>query len=116
MSQAISIIGQRCASNEEIEQQVQTIVREFHPEKIILFGSYAKGQATPQSDVDLFVIIDSDRSSWQLSEQISLAVEHIFPMDIVVKTRKEVNKRLKHGDFFIEDIIKNGKVLYERVG
>jgi len=116
MSQTAPIIGKRRAAPKEIQKLVQIIVRRFKPEKIILFGSYAKGKSKKESDIDLFIIVDSNRPIWQISTEISLALDHTFPLDIIIKTKDEVNKRLSLGDFFIEDVVKNGKVLYERTG
>ncbi len=100
----------------EIESKVDIIARKFCPEKIVLFGSYAKGKPHPASDVDLLVIIDTQRSTWDLAVEISLAVKHTFPMDIIVRTPQEIAQRLTLGDFFIQSIMRNGKVLYERAG
>jgi len=109
-----SIIGKRCATFEEICTQTQLIANKFNPEKIILFGSYAYGNPTSESDVDLLVIADVKKSKWELSAEIALTVDHAFPLDIIVKTAPEIEARLALGDFFIEDIINKGKVLYER--
>lgn len=100
----------------EINIQARIIAEEFNPEKIILFGSYAYGKPTPDSDADLLVIVSSGRSTWELSADISLKIDHSFPLDILVKTKNEIDERLAKGDYFIEDIIKKGKVLYERTG
>jgi len=116
MQETISIIGKRCASLEEIKTQVQRIVDKFNPEKIILFGSYARGNPSPESDVDLCIIVDSERPAREIAAEISLLLDHAFPFDIIVKTRQEIEKRLSMGDYFIEDIINKGKVLYERTG
>ena len=111
-----SIVGKRCATLKEIQQQVQIITRKFCPLKIIRFGSYAWGRPTPESDVDLLIIIDSEKPTWQIASEISLALDHAFPLDLIVKTKQEVERRLAMGDYFIEDILKKGKVLYERAG
>jgi predicted nucleotidyltransferase len=116
MQDSISIIGKRCASFDEIKAQSQRIAEKFNPEKIILFGSYANGRSTPESDVDLLIIVNSNRPVRDISVEISLFLDHAFPLDIIVKTRQEIERRLSFGDFFIEDIIDKGKVLYERVG
>ena len=116
MPSAPSIIGQRCATLEEIRHQVQVIADEFDPLKIILFGSYAWGNPTPESDVDLMIIVDSEKPTRQLESEISILLDHAFPMDLIVRTKQEVEKRLAMGDYFIEDIINKGKVLYERAG
>jgi len=98
----------------KIEAQALAIAQEYQPEKIILFGSYATGNPTPDSDVDLLIILDTKESTWELSVKISLMLKHSYPMDIIVRTPQDIAKRLRHGDFFIMDIMENGKVLYER--
>lgn len=100
----------------EIRDKVQLIVRKYRPDKVILFGSYAKGDVGPASDVDLLVIIDTEESTWDLAVEISLTLKHSFPMDIIVRTPKEIARRLEFGDFFVRDIVEHGKVLYERGG
>jgi len=97
-----------------ISKIVDSITEKYHPEKIILFGSYASGAPDVNSDIDLFIVIDTDKPSWDLSVEISSTVPHIFPLDIIVKTPGEIQKRLKCGDFFIKNIMESGKVLYER--
>ncbi len=114
MKDSISIIGKRCAMFDEIKVQVKRVVEKFDPEKIILFGSYAYGKPTLQSDVDLLIIVDTNESTLKLSSEIALSLEHSFPLDIIVKTPGQIKSRLQNGDFFIEDIINLGKVIYER--
>jgi hypothetical protein len=58
--------------------------------------------------------MNSDKPSWEKSIEVSLALKHTFPIDIIVKTPEETDNRLNAGDFFINDIIKKGRVLYER--
>ena len=85
------------------------------PEKIILFGSYAYGAPNPHSDVDLLIIMKTRASlkerSWAVSR---LLLPRPFPVDILVKTPKEVKEALKSGDFFLREILTRGKALYER--
>jgi predicted nucleotidyltransferase len=94
---------------------IQKIVRELKPEKIVLFGSYAYGTPNPHSDVDLLVIMNTKSSlkdrSWAVSR---LLLPRPFPVDILVKTPKEVKKALDAGDFFLKEILERGKVLYDR--
>ncbi|MBN2093620.1 nucleotidyltransferase domain-containing protein [candidate division KSB1 bacterium] len=111
-----SIIGKRCADIAEIQAQASRIVDRFNPEKIILFGSYACGNPTVESDVDLLIIINSGKSPFKLSSELALLLDHTFPFDILVKTPQQIENRLQNGDFFIQNIIKHGKVLYERPG
>ncbi len=114
MENSVSIIGKRCAEFNEIKMQAIRIAERFESEKIILFGSYVNGNPTSESDVDLLVVIETDESTLELSSKIALFLEHSFPLDIVVKTPKQIEKRLKDGDFFLKEIFDFGKVLYER--
>lgn len=116
MLQAELSTGWSLIDIKKIEAQALAIAKQYQPEKIILFGSYATGNPTPDSDVDLLVIIDTKRSTWELGVEISLMLKHSFPLDIIVKTPQEIIKRLNYGDFFIRDIVEKGKVLYERTG
>ena len=94
---------------------VERIVKELQPDKIILFGSYARGVATPDSDVDLLVIMNTDASSTDRYLRVSqLLIPRPFPVDILVKTPQEISQAIDKGDFFIEEIISRGKVLYGR--
>jgi predicted nucleotidyltransferase len=91
------------------------IAEEFGPEKIVLFGSYAYGQPRPASDVDLLVVVGTSLRSRQQRLEISRALSpRLFPMDIVIRTPKELEERLAMGDYFLQEIITKGKVLYER--
>ena len=94
---------------------VQKIVDKLNPEMVILFGSYAYGKPTPHSDVDLLIVMKTSASlkerSWKVSR---LLLPRPFPVDILVKTPKEIEKALKSGNFFLQEILTRGKVLYER--
>lgn len=114
MKESVSILGQRCAEFDEIRAQTKIIIKKFDPQKIILFGSYAQGSPSLESDVDLLVIVETDKPTLKLSAEIGVSLDHAFPLDIIVKTPEQVEKRLQNGDFFLEDIINHGKVLYER--
>jgi uncharacterized protein len=116
MSRTETTSEQRLVNMSEILDAVQVIVKNFQPDKVILFGSYAKGNAGSDSDVDLLVVMDTEQSTWDFAVKISLALKHSFPMDIIVRTPEVIAKRLKMGDFFIKNIVENGKVLYERSG
>lgn len=100
---------------ETLPQAMEKIVRELKPEKIILFGSYAQGNPTPDSDVDLLVILDTTQPRKERVVAVSLLLyPRPFPVDILVKTPQEVKKELDKGNFFIRGIMTKGKVLYER--
>jgi predicted nucleotidyltransferase len=95
---------------------VVDIVQQFRPEKIILFGSYAWGTPRPDSDVDLLVIMESDKRPAQRSAEISLACRpRGLPVDFLVKTPAEMTRRLTMGDPFLKGILDKGIVLYDRL-
>lgn len=101
---------------ETLPQAVDRIVSALGPEKIILFGSYANGNPTHDSDVDLLVITNGKPKEKYRAISMLLYPRQ-FPVDIIVKTPKEVAEALKGGrdnSFFIREIIKKGKVLYDR--
>lgn len=89
------------------------IAEQFKPQKIILFGSYARGNPRPESDVDLLIIMDTSLKERQQSLQIRRSLGVLFGLDLIVRTPKRLSQRLKMGDSFLEDVLKEGKVLYE---
>ena len=96
----------------EIDMMVQAIVARFHPERIILFGSQARGDAAPDSDVDLLVVMRTKRPGEQ-SLRIRQAIECPFGLDLIVHSPQTLQRRLKLGDFFLRQIVEEGQVLYE---
>lgn len=102
--------------SQKLQEITDKIVRQFEPEKIILFGSYAWGNPSPDSDVDLFIIKKTDRSTREVAREIDNSLWGIvMPIDIVVYTPENVDRRLQLGDFFIKDILHKGKILYSSV-
>lgn len=89
------------------------IVQCFHPHKVVLFGSYAYGSPTEDSDVDLLVIMPFDGKSAHKSAEIATKVNPPFAVDILVRTPEEVKTRSELGDFFLREILQKGKILYE---
>lgn len=106
----------RPISQEEIRALADQIARKFNPHKIVLFGSYARGNYDPFSDVDLLVVLEKNQKGVDPEIEVALSVPHKFPMDILVRSPQELAARLKMGDTFLHDIITNGVVLYERPG
>lgn len=100
---------------QKIQEIVQKIVKEYKPEKIILFGSWAWGEPGPDSDVDLFVVKETKEQSLKRIEALDkIFSRREFPMDFLVYTPQQIKKRLEIGDFFVQEIINNGKILYDR--
>ena len=95
-----------------IRNVVSKAVDKIQPDKVILFGSFAYGKPSADSDVDLLFIKQTKLSGINRYTWVSDNIEHIFPMDILIKTPQELNKRLLMGDPFYREIMKKGKVLY----
>ncbi len=98
---------------DKIEEFGRRIGREFDAERVILFGSYARGAATKDSDVDVLVIGPYEGRSVDRSVQIRMKLRPGFPVDLVLRTAEKLQERLAMGDDFIRDILEEGKVLYE---
>ncbi len=96
-----------------IRNVCQRIAEEFEPEKIILFGSYAYGKPTPDSDVDLLVVMPFEGGYFQQARKIRQQLNLALPMDLLVRTPEQVKYRLEIGDSFMREILERGKVMYE---
>jgi predicted nucleotidyltransferase len=97
----------------QIEEFSEKLVREFRPHKVVLFGSYARGIVTPDSDVDLLVILPFEGKSVSKSVEMRLMLRPRFPLDLIVRTPETVRERLEMEDSFMEEVMAEGKVLYE---
>ena len=97
-----------------VEEIVRRIVETVHPEKIILFGSLARGNARPESDLDLLVIAQSQEPRYRRSAPLYGILSDIFiPMDILVYSPEEVEEWSGVRQAFITTAIREGRVLYE---
>ncbi|HET9913342.1 MAG TPA: nucleotidyltransferase domain-containing protein [Anaerolineales bacterium] len=99
-----------------IDQVVKQIVEKFKPQKIILFGSYARGNPRPESDVDMLVVMNTPFKDVHQAIQICQQVEYRFGLDLIVHTPKYLAQRVKTGDWFLREVLREGKVLYESKG
>src|SRR5436309_4991077 len=95
-----------------IRRFARRIAERFHPQKIILFGSYAYGTPHDESDVDLLVIMPAYDVINQVI-RICCAFDYPFSLDLIVRTPKQIERGLKDDDWFLREIIEKGKVLYE---
>jgi predicted nucleotidyltransferase len=96
-----------------IREIVQQIVERFRPQKVILFGSYAHGNPTPDSDVDLLVVMETSERVLPAAARISAAIDHPFPLDILVFRPSELKASLERKGVFATEIMANGIVLHE---
>jgi predicted nucleotidyltransferase len=102
-------------SQETINRVVRTIVDGVHPERIILFGSYAKGTADEDSDLDLLVVADMPESPPRRSARVhSLFRPYPCAMDVFVYTPAEVERFRTWQTLVVRDALAEGRVLYER--
>ena len=100
---------------EALPEVVQRIVQTLQPERIVLFGSYADGTPTSDSDVDLLVVMETTAPPVERYLAVSrLLRPRPFPVDILVKRPDEIQSALGAGDFFIREVLSRGQVLYER--
>jgi uncharacterized protein len=100
-------------SMKEIRAVARKIGREFRPQRVILFGSHARGEATEDSDVDLLIVMPVRCHPSRKSSEIRFKVRPPFATDLLVHTPQAVRKRLRMGDSFMKEILEEGKVLYE---
>ena len=98
---------------DRIQELADRIAREFEPQKIILFGSHARGDAGKYSDVDLLIIMQFEGKSFRKVADIRSKVRPDFPVHLVVRTPAELKQRLEWGDFFLQEAVGEGKVLHE---
>lgn len=96
-----------------IRKLCKRIAEAYNPEKIILFGSHAYGTPTPESDVDLFIVMDYEGRPIEQMLKIQRELDIVTPVDLLVYKPKEVVARLEDGDMFVVDIMMRGKVMYE---
>ena len=101
-------------SPKEIQATCDDIVREFAPLQIILFGSYAYGTPTEDSDVDLLVVMAIPASERrEKTVEIRQRIPRRFPMDLLVRSPAEIAYRVSHNDWFLREILEKGEVLYD---
>ena len=93
----------------------EKIVREYQPEKIILFGSHAWGTPGPESDVDLLVVKESSKPRFERGIELHTKLyPPTAPMDILVYTPAELRDSIeRRRNLFLQDIVENGRVLYD---
>lgn len=102
---------------EAIARIVNILKTQYAPEKIILFGSLAYGQPTPDSDIDLLIIKETTQERIDRCVEVRKLVydpARKIPFSPLVYSPQEIERRLTLGDDFIREILEKGKVLYER--
>ena len=101
--------------DELLKEIVSRIVDAVHPERIVLFGSYAYGRPKDESDLDILVVMDSELPRYKRSVSIYRALAGLLiPKDILVYTQEEIEEWSEVPQAFITTILKKGKVIYEK--
>lgn len=102
------------ANKTEAKKIINQLVEGYQPEKIILFGSFANGGRSLASDIDLAVIKKTKASFPERLKKIAKIVRSWEAFDILVYTPKEWQGALEEGNYFIKEIARTGKVVYEK--
>lgn len=97
----------------QVQDFCQEVVEKFQPDKIILFGSYAYGEPNQDSDIDLLVILPFEGHPAKKAAEILIAIDYHFPLDLLARTSEQIQQRIDMGDFFIQEIVSEGRILYE---
>jgi len=97
----------------EITDLTAHITREFRPDRIILFGSYAYGQPDNDSDVDILVVLPFEGKPVRKAIEIRNRVKARVPFDLVVRTPEQIAERVAQNDWFMREILERGHTLYE---
>ena len=106
----------QCVTPELVQYIADKIAKTVNPQKIILFGSWARNEATEYSDVDLFIIHDGEMSNREMYRRIArLFWGRLFGIDLIVRTPADVELNLAaRNPFYTRHILREGRVLYER--
>ena len=97
----------------QILSVAEKIAEQFHPERIILFGSYAYGTPNEDSDVDLLVVMPLPNKKRGKASDIRQFLDIAFPMDILIYDPDYLQQRIDMEDFFVREITEKGQVIYE---
>lgn len=113
-------------SQTELNKKLKQIINDlkpYQPEKVILYGSHLQGKAKKDSDIDLLIVKRTNKPRWERIGDIQRLIykkEYFrtdkFPgaLDIKIYTPKELQREIDLGDFFIEEVMEQGKTIYER--
>lgn len=98
-----------------LDSMVERIVARFHPEKIILFGSHARGEATFDSDLDILVVMDIQGSRRQIANEIDLLLaDRMVPLDLIILTPDELERQRDLVGTIAHEAVREGVLIYER--
>lgn len=96
----------------EITSITNQLLEKFHPEKIILFGSVALGRYDADADLDVLVVKNDARRPLEVEQELHRIIRYRLATDFVFLSTEDYTRRLKEGDFFLKEILTNGRVLH----
>lgn len=96
----------------EIASIKNQLLEKFHPEKIILFGSVAQGHYNANSDLDVLVVKSDIRRPLEVEQELHRIIQYRLATDFVFLSTDDYTRRLKEGDFFLKEVLVNGRVLH----
>ena len=97
----------------EVESIKRQLLKKYKPEKIILFGSYAKGEFGQNSDLDFLIVKNDSRRAIEIEQELHRIIDYRLASDFLFLSADEFRKRLDEGDFFLKEIMTTGKIRYE---
>jgi predicted nucleotidyltransferase len=100
-------------ASSEIERFCDDLVTTYKPKRIILFGSYARGDARTDSDVDLLVTLPDGTGGAAVAAGMIKNLKPRFSVDLIVKPEAEFQRRVHQRDFFLTEALQQGRVIYE---
>lgn len=99
---------------EEIKRITNQVIKNYQPQKIILFGSAARGDFNENSDVDMLIVKDAPGRRVDRIKNLLFSVDYNLPFEPLVYTPQELKEREKLGDSFILEVLSQGQILYEQ--
>ncbi len=104
----------RSTGLKKVRRIARRIAKAYKPEKIILFGSYAWGKPTRDSDFDVLIVKKGARNYFREQARVRDLIDGEIAADLLIHTPEKLAQRVRWGDFFYEDILQKGLVLYGR--
>jgi len=96
----------------EFNRIIEVLIKEYQPDKVVLFGSLAAGQVTEWSDIDLLVVKETTKSFYERLEEVMEITQPMIGADIIVYTPEEMNL-MENSLFLAEEVLKKGRVIYD---
>lgn len=97
---------------EQILTLSERIAQEFRPELIILFGSYAYGTPSDDSDIDILVVLPFEGKPTHKALEILKKIDPKIPVDLLVRSPEQVKERINNNDWFMREVFEKGQRLY----